>query len=83
MAAVSKLRPMVTAIRYAIYTRKSTDEGLDSDFNTLDAQRESAEAAPKQPLEKRPVRLCELRGGLQGGPVDALASRLRQNHGVS
>jgi site-specific DNA recombinase len=31
-------------VRCAIYTRKSTDEGLDSDFNTLDAQRESAEA---------------------------------------
>ena len=30
-------------IRCAIYTRKSTDEGLDQDFNTLDAQRESAE----------------------------------------
>ena len=33
-----------TGIRCAIYTRKSTDEGLDSDFNTLDAQRELAEA---------------------------------------
>ena len=44
MAAVNKLRPMVSAILCAIYTRKSTDEGLDSDFNTLDAQRESAEA---------------------------------------
>ena len=31
-------------IRCAVYTRKSTDEGLDLDFNTLDAQRESAEA---------------------------------------
>lgn len=30
-------------VRCAIYTRKSTTEGLDSDFNTLDAQRESAE----------------------------------------
>ena len=30
--------------RCAIYTRKSTDEGLDQDFNSLDAQRESAEA---------------------------------------
>ena len=29
-------------VRCAIYTRKSTTEGLDSDFNTLDAQRESA-----------------------------------------
>jgi len=28
----------------AIYTRKSTNEGLDSDFNTLDAQREAGEA---------------------------------------
>ena len=31
-------------IRCAIYTRKSTDEGLDREFNSLDAQRESAEA---------------------------------------
>ena len=44
MAAANKLRQMLAAIRCAIYTRKSTDEGLDSDFNTLDAQRESAEA---------------------------------------
>ena len=33
-----------TPVRCAIYTRKSTEEGLDQDFNTLDAQRESAEA---------------------------------------
>ncbi len=32
------------ALRCAIYTRKSTEEGLDQDFNSLDAQRESAEA---------------------------------------
>ncbi len=31
-------------IRCAIYTRKSTEEGLDMDFNSLDAQREAAEA---------------------------------------
>lgn len=30
-------------VRCAIYTRKSTSEGLDRDFNTLDAQREAAE----------------------------------------
>ena len=30
-------------IKCAIYTRKSTQEGLDKDFTTLDAQRESAE----------------------------------------
>ncbi|MCD6405321.1 MAG: recombinase family protein, partial [Planctomycetes bacterium] len=31
-------------VRCAIYTRKSTDEGLDQEFNTLDAQREAAQA---------------------------------------
>src|SRR5712672_1976267 len=31
-------------MRCAIYTRKSTEEGLDRDFNSLDAQREFAEA---------------------------------------
>lgn len=28
----------------AIYTRKSSEEGLDQAFNSLDAQRESCEA---------------------------------------
>jgi site-specific DNA recombinase len=37
----SNLQPQ---IRCAIYTRKSTDEGLEQEFNSLDAQRESAEA---------------------------------------
>jgi site-specific DNA recombinase len=31
-------------VRCAVYTRKSTEEGLDKDFNSLDAQRESAQA---------------------------------------
>ena len=30
--------------RVAIYTRKSVEEGLDMEFNSLDAQREAAEA---------------------------------------
>ena len=33
-----------SSVRCAIYTRKSTHENLDQDFNTLDAQREAAEA---------------------------------------
>jgi site-specific DNA recombinase len=32
------------AVRCAIYTRKSTEEGLDQEFNSLDAQREAGEA---------------------------------------
>ncbi|MEM8575942.1 MAG: recombinase family protein, partial [Pseudomonadota bacterium] len=31
-------------IRCAIYTRKSSDEGLEQEFNSLDAQREACEA---------------------------------------
>ena len=31
-------------VRCAIYTRKSCEEGLEQDFNSLDAQRESGEA---------------------------------------
>jgi site-specific DNA recombinase len=31
-------------VRCAIYTRKSTEEGLEQDFNSLQAQREAAEA---------------------------------------
>ncbi|MFN4283116.1 MAG: recombinase family protein [Alphaproteobacteria bacterium] len=34
-------------IRCAIYTRKSSDEGLDQEFNTLAAQREACEAYVK------------------------------------
>lgn len=36
--------PSAKQVRCAIYTRKSTEEGLQQDFNSLDAQRESAEA---------------------------------------
>jgi len=36
--------PTRTTIRCAIYTRKSTEEGLEQEFNSLDAQRESGEA---------------------------------------
>jgi DNA invertase Pin-like site-specific DNA recombinase len=35
---------VVRKLRCAIYTRKSTEEGLDQDFNTLHAQRDSCEA---------------------------------------
>lgn len=33
-----------TVIRCAIYTRKSSEEGLEQSFNSLDAQREACEA---------------------------------------
>ena len=35
---------MTRALRCAIYTRKSTEEGLEQAFNSLDAQREACAA---------------------------------------
>ena len=37
-------KPGKRILRCAIYTRKSTEEGLEQDFNSLDAQREAAQA---------------------------------------
>jgi site-specific DNA recombinase len=37
-------KPRQATVRCAVYTRKSTEEGLDQEFNSLDAQRDSAEA---------------------------------------
>src|SRR3954466_10028334 len=42
--ATAKSNGEKKVVRCAIYTRKSTEEGLQQAFNTLDAQRESAEA---------------------------------------
>ncbi len=35
---------MKTVYKCAIYTRKSSEEGLEQDFNSLDAQREACES---------------------------------------
>jgi site-specific DNA recombinase len=36
--------PVVRKLRCAVYTRKSSEEGLEQEFNSLDAQREACEA---------------------------------------
>src|SRR4030088_1312309 len=40
----SEVNPPPRRLRCAIYTRKSTEDGLNQPFNTLEAQREAAEA---------------------------------------
>ena len=42
--AIQSVQPMPRRLRCAIYTRKSSEEGLDMEFNSLDAQREACEA---------------------------------------
>lgn len=64
-------------IRCAIYTRKSTDEGLDSGFSSLDAQRDAGEAFIKSQAGEGWVCL-ETRyddGGYTGGNTDRPALR--------
>jgi site-specific DNA recombinase len=56
----------------AIYTRKSTEEGLDQEFNSLDAQRESGEAYIKSQAHEGWVCLAERYddGGFTGGNME-------------
>src|SRR3569623_1043309 len=37
-------KPIIRKVRCAAYTRKSSEEGLEQEFNSLDAQREACEA---------------------------------------
>ena len=43
-AGVVMKKPVVRKLRCAVYTRKSSEEGLEQEFNSLDAQREACEA---------------------------------------
>ena len=59
-------------LRCAIYTRKSSEHGLEQDFNSLDAQREAAEAYIKSQAHEgwRLVKTHYDDGGLSGGTLE-------------
>jgi site-specific DNA recombinase len=59
-------------LRCAIYTRKSTEEGLDQEFNSLDAQREAAEAFIQSQRREGWIVLpeCYDDGGFTGANMD-------------
>src|SRR6202521_3310023 len=63
---------MVRKFRCAVYTRKSSEEGLEQEFNSLDAQREACEAyVTSQKAEGWllvPDRYDD--GGFSGGTLD-------------
>lgn len=71
---VTYLRARVcrTSRRCAIYTRKSTEDGLDQEFNSLNAQREAAEAYIASQKREGWVCLPTLYddGGFSGGNVE-------------
>jgi site-specific DNA recombinase len=59
-------------VRCAIYTRKSTDEGLDQEFNSLDAQREACAAYVQSQRHEGWTLLPDFYddGGYSGGNMD-------------
>jgi site-specific DNA recombinase len=61
-----------TVMRCAIYTRKSSEEGLEQSFNSLDAQRESCEAFISSQLHEgwRVVATRYDDGGYSGGSME-------------
>jgi DNA invertase Pin-like site-specific DNA recombinase len=58
--------------RCAVYTRKSSEEGLDQDFNSLHAQREACEAFIKSQVGEgwKLISTAYDDGGLSGGNMD-------------
>jgi site-specific DNA recombinase len=62
----------MTKLRCAIYTRKSSEEGLDQDFNSLDAQHEACAAYIKSQASEgwRLVRERYDDGGISGGTLE-------------
>ena len=67
-----RAQQLMKRIRCAIYTRKSSVEGLDQDFNSLDAQRESCEAYIKSQagLGWRVLPQHYDDGGISGGTLE-------------
>src|SRR5688572_10313404 len=59
-------------LRCAVYTRKSSEEGLDQDFNSLQAQREACEAfiASQRGEGWKLVPAAYDDGGLSGGNME-------------
>src|SRR5258708_20870056 len=66
------LRSVARKLRCAVYTRKSTEEGLDMEFNSLDAQREACEAyiVSQRAEGCLPVRDRYDDGGVSGGTLE-------------
>ena len=67
-----KPQPIRRSLRCAIYTRVSTDQGLEQDFNSLDAQREASEAYIKSQAHEgwTLLRARYDDGGFSGGSME-------------
>ena len=75
--SATALPATVRKVRCAIYTRKSTDEGLDKEFNTLDAQRDACEAYIASQRHEGWIAIPDRYndGGFSGGTLERPALR--------
>jgi site-specific DNA recombinase len=64
--------PETSMKRCAIYTRKSSEEGLDQDYNSLHAQRDACEAFVKSQSGEgwRVIKTAYDDGGFSGGTME-------------
>jgi site-specific DNA recombinase len=69
---VPMMRPKQPIRWCAVYTRKSSEEGLEQDFNSLDAQREAGKAYVQSQRHEgwRPLTTHYDDGGYSGGTLD-------------
>ncbi|MBE0455592.1 MAG: recombinase family protein, partial [Roseovarius sp.] len=65
-------KPITRKLRCAIYTRKSSEEGLEQEFNSLHAQREACEAYIASQRSEGWVLVRDQYddGGISGGTLD-------------
>ena len=70
-------KPPMRKLRCAVYTRKSSEEGLEQEFNSLDAQREACEAYIASQRSGGWVLIRDQYddGGISGGTLDRPALR--------
>jgi site-specific DNA recombinase len=70
-------KPITRKLRCAVYTRKSTEEGLEQEFNSLHAQREACEAyiASQRSEGWALIRDAYDDGGFSGGTLERPALR--------
>src|SRR5258707_14208357 len=76
-AGAAMKAPIVRKFRAAVYTRKSSEEGLEMEFNSLDAQREACEAYITSQRGEGWVQVDDRYddGGVSGGTLDRPALR--------
>jgi DNA invertase Pin-like site-specific DNA recombinase len=81
VSEAGNLRPS-GMVRCAIYTRMSSEEGLEQAFNSLDAQREACEAYVRSQNHEGWSLLPDLYddGGISGRTMERPVNRERHDH---